>query len=54
MLSSIGDKLLDHAVKQTGWKAKSDVTINVTYPVDGKNDKKLTFVMLIVYQVNKT
>lgn len=47
-----GDKLLGQVVKQTGWKVKSDVTVNITYPVDGKNDKKLTFVMLIVYQVH--
>lgn len=37
-----------------GWKTARNNTINLKYPDDDKKDgKNLTFIMAIVYQVNK-
>lgn len=46
------DQLLGTVFKQTGWKTETNANLTLTYPVEGKkNDKTLTYVRLVVYQV---
>lgn len=50
----VGDKCIDQFAKTLQWKNETDAKLNIQYPRDGiKNDKKLTYVFVIVYQVMK-
>lgn len=48
MFYETGDKLLENRFKNTGGQTKNPREVNVTFV---SNDNKLTYVMMIVYQV---